>query len=72
MDKSFAQGPMMSTPGPSSHLKEDMTSACLPQSLSANPPTISVSYSVSSDHDAILGSAGPYDDDGEVEFEKDR
>ncbi len=72
MDKSFAQGPMISTPGPSSHITEDMTSACLPPSSSADTSTNSVSYNVSSAHDAILGSAGPYDDDGEAEGEKDR
>jgi hypothetical protein len=69
MDKSIEHGPVSLTPNSSSDRTEDMTSAYLSQSLSTGYPAVSISYTASAkspgDHDAIFGSAGPYDDDGE-------
>jgi hypothetical protein len=72
MDKPVAHGAMAFTPGSCLPIKEDTTSACHPPSPIVSNQTIFISYDVSPDQDAIFGSAGPYDDDGESPADEDR
>jgi hypothetical protein len=79
MDKPVAHGAMTFRPDSSSPIKEDTASACLtPSPLVSNPTVftpVSVSYYsvyASPDQEAIFGSAGPYDDDGESASDAER
>ena len=70
MDKPVAYGAVISTLGTFSRIQRGKTSTRLYQYPSTDP-TVFV-FDVSSDQDAIFGSAGPYDDDWEVSYDGEK